>query len=147
MTTKTIDLGNGRSTTHGYYVEARLAGGGDEPIVVAHTTITTKWRQIHFVRVPPVHDRIGVPSGMEIPSGAVDHGLLSYEAARALMGMVVARLPLSNMLLEFRLRKVKLFNEWHIEDLGVTEPLNFFEAERKEVFTIVEPEPLPEKKA
>ena len=119
----------GHSTTRGYYVEARMSDAS-EPWKLGHTWLTTEWRHIGWEKSSSGG---GVKSHLFNPL-ANDHGMLTYEAAHALIAAAAADRPLANMFVEFRLRKVEMVCEWRITDKGVGRTVNFLEDERAEEF-------------
>ena len=125
------EMSKGHDTTVGYYLEARLAGDLNEPLKLGHTWLTKEWQHIQPVKLP--HNG-GIASHLFNPL-AVDHGMLTYEAAHALMAEAVASRSIAKMFVEFRLRQVEMACEWRITDKGVGRTVNFMDDERAEEFT------------
>jgi hypothetical protein len=119
----------GHSTTHGYFVEARMSDAS-EPWRLGHTWLTTEWRHISWEKSS---SGSGVKSHLFNPL-ANDHGMLTYEAAHALIATAAADRALANIFVDFRLRKVEMVCEWCINDKGVGRTVNFMADERAEEF-------------
>lgn len=115
--------GSGRSTTHGYRIEARSAHGPHTKI--GDHIFTKEWSFVETVGGWP-----GVPNHLWSPI-ARGRGLLTYAAAQALMAWAASSCDNSLAIgLEFRLVKFKCEESYTVVREGVTPPRSYFAEER-----------------
>ncbi len=127
------DVPRGSGTITGYYVEGRTRGiwssSNNLPRIADTQLIPEKWKRISWFDAPP---GIGIKSYRN--HFAFEQGILSYEAAQALIASAVTEHLTYKMSIEFRLRRVMLSYEWSIADKGVGNAINFMDKEDDEEF-------------
>ena len=121
----------GRRSTVGYRVEARDTFRGSRlPRRVGGVFLDGEWREIRYDRESPE----GVPNRTWDPIAA-ERGVLTFEAAQALMSWSAASLDFHGLCVEFRLVQVRLVSEWTETEEGVSEPISFDRQRRDTEFT------------
>lgn len=125
------------STQHGkqrgYFVEVRVPPDGG---IVGGRSFSAKWTRMEFKK-----GERGIPVRIGMNSLGTDNGLLTYEAAMALMAWEAT---ICDYATEFRLVEVELEYDWKITERGVGPAINFDAAESDLRAALVDRNPTPD---